>query len=98
MEHTKPVLKWKHNPGAPDTKVLAGAASSKVLLWEYIDGPWGWCGSGRGVPRPCQSRFEAGFPGRRSPVVLEGNKSSTGRDEKVEERINVLISRRDPHV
>ena len=51
---------------------------------------------------PSKAVLKRELPARRSVVVLEDNvpsgfKSSTGRAAKVEERIEVLRSRRGPH-
>ena len=100
--HTKPVLKSKYNPGAPGIKVLAGVGNGKVLMWEYIDGPWGGAAAEAAYRGPIKAALKREFPGRRSFLVLEDNdpsgfKSSNGRAAKVEERIKVLeIPKRSP--
>ncbi len=100
--HTKPVLKSKYNPGAPGVKVLAGVGNGKVLLWEYIEGPWGGAVAEAMYRGPVKKAVKKQFPRRKSFVILEDNdpsgfKSSVARAAKVEEGIKVLeIPKRSP--
>ena len=102
MGHTKLALTSKYNQGAHGIKSRAGIGNGKVLLWEHIDGPWGGAAVEASHRDPSTAVLKREFSGRRSFVALEDNdssgfKSSTGRAAKVEERINVLRSRRGPH-
>jgi len=100
--HTKPVAKTKYNPGAPGAKVLAGVGNGKVLLWEYLDGPWGSEAAAAAYRGPIKKALVAEFPGRRAFTLLEDNdpsgfKSFLARTEKKEQRINVFeIPKRSP--
>ena len=85
--HTKPVVKSKYNPGAPGIKVLAVVGNGKVLLWEYIEGPWGGAAAGQAYRGAVKKVLKREFPSRKSYVILEDNdpsgfKSSIGRRAK----------------
>ena len=102
LGHTKPVLKSKYNPGAPGVKVLAGVGNGQVLVWEYLDGPWGGAAAAAAYRGPIKKALKRKFPGRKSFVVLEDNdpsgfKSSLGRAAKEESKIRILeIPKRSP--
>ena len=85
--HTKPVLKSKYSPGGPGVKVLAGVGNGKVLLWEYLDGPWGGAAAESAYRGAIKKALKKEFPGRKSYVILEDNdpsgfKSSVARAAK----------------
>ena len=85
--HTKPVVKSKYNPGAPGIKVLAGVGNGKVLLWEYIEGPWGGVAAEKAYRGVIKKALKLEFPRRKSYVILEDNdpsgfKSSVARRAK----------------
>ena len=100
--HTKPVIKSKYNPGGPGVKVLAGVGNGKVLVWEYLDGPWGGSAAAEAYRGPIKKALQRTFPGRKSFVLLEDNdpsgfKSSLGMAAKDESKIRVLeIPKRSP--
>ena len=74
--HTKPLTKTKYNPGAVGVKVLAGVGNGKVLLWEYLDGPWGGAAASAAYRGPIKDTLSAEFPGRKTFNVLEDNDPS----------------------
>ena len=74
--HTKPLTKSKYNPGAVGVKVLAGIGKGKVLLWEYLDGPWGGAAASATYVGPIKDALGAAFPGRKTFNVLEDNDPS----------------------
>lgn len=85
--HTKPVLKSKYSPGGPGVKVLAGVGNGKVMLWEYLEGPWGGAAAEAAYRDPIKKVLKREFPSRKSYVILEDNdpsgfKSSVARAAK----------------
>ena len=84
---TKPILKTKFNTGAKGVKVLAGIGNGKVLMWKYLEGPWGGKAAEDAYSGPVATALQTEYPGRRSFTVLEDNdpsgfKSGPGRAAK----------------
>ena len=100
--HTKPVLKTKFNTGAKSVKVLAGVGNGKVLMWEYLEGPWGGRAAEDAYLGPIANALKTEYPVRRSLNVLEDNdpsgfKSSKGRAAKASVGIKPFeIPKRSP--
>ena len=100
--HTKPITKTKFNPGAAGVKVLAGVGNGKVLLWEYLDGPWGGDAAAKAYNGPVKKALQVAYPGRKSFTVLEDNdpsgfKSRLGIAAKADIGIKTFeIPRRSP--
>ena len=100
--HTKPVSNTKFNTGAPGVKVLACVGNGKVLVWEYLEGPWGGRAADRAYRGLIAKALRSEYPGRRSFTILEDNdpsgfKSSIARTAKQEEGIVVFeIPKRSP--
>ena len=83
-------------------KVLAGVGNGKVLVWKYIEGPWGGSAADEAYRGVIAKALKAEYPGRRSFTLLEDNdpsgfKSSKGRAAKKDEGIKVFeIPKRSP--
>ena len=60
--HTKPIVKTKFNPGAIGVKVLAGVGCGKVMVWEYLEGPWGGTAASAAYSGPTHKALKAVFP------------------------------------
>lgn len=100
--HTKPVTKTKFNPGATGIKVLAGVGKGRVLVWEYLDGPWGGSAAAKAYTGPIKKALQTAFPGRTKFTVLEDNdpsgfKSGLGVAAKADVGIDAFeIPKRSP--
>ena len=100
--HTKPVVKTKFNPGASGVQVLAGVGHGKVLVWEYLSGPWGGEAADAAYRGTIVHALKVEYPGRKDFTVLEDNdpsgfKSGLGIAAKRDLRINAFcIPKRSP--
>ena len=96
------MVKTKFNSGARGVNVLAGVGHGKVLMWEYLDGPWGGAAAKAAYEGPISKALKAEYPHRKRFTVLEDNdpsgfKSGMGESAKKEVGFrSFVIPKRSP--
>lgn len=92
----------KYNPGARGVQVLAGVGKGKMLVWQYIEGPWNSETAANIYKGPIRNALKKAYPRQKSWRVLEDNdpagfKSGAGRAAKRSARIAEFnIPKRSP--
>ena len=81
-----------YNPGVRGVQVLAGVGKGKMLVWQYIDGPWNSAAAANIYKGPILKAVKMTYPRERSWRVLEDNdpagfKSGAGRAAKKAARL-----------
>ena len=74
----------KYNPGARGVQVLAAVVKGKMLVWQYIEGPWNSETAANIYKGPIRNALKKAYPRQKSWRVLEDNdpagfKSGAGR-------------------